>query len=41
VATDRRADSRPPSSLPGWSALILQHGAEGAAADFEQYRIVF
>ena len=32
---------RPPGSLPGWSALILQHGAQGAAADFQEYRIVF
>jgi hypothetical protein len=33
---DRRA-----GSLPGWSELILQHGAQGAAADFQEYRIVF
>jgi DNA-binding LacI/PurR family transcriptional regulator len=31
----------PPGSLPGWSALVFQHGAQRAAADFPQYRIVF
>jgi hypothetical protein len=39
-ASPRLAD-QPPCSLPGWSALVLQHGAEGAAADFQEYRIVF
>src|ERR1700689_584687 len=36
-----RYGRRRPALLPGWSALILQNGAEGAAADFEEYRIVF
>jgi hypothetical protein len=36
-----RHRGRAPGSLPGWPPLILQHGAEGAAADFPQYRIVF
>ena len=31
----------PSGSLPGRSALILQHGAQGAAADLKEYRIVF
>jgi len=36
-----RHQDRPPGPLPDWSALILQHGAERAAADFQEYRIVF
>jgi hypothetical protein len=27
----------PPAPLPGWSALLLEHGAQGAAADLPDY----
>ena len=36
-----RHHDRPPGSLPGWSALILQHGAKGTAVGFQEYRIIF
>ena len=28
-------------ALPDWSALVLQHGAESAAADLKEYRVAF
>ena len=28
-------------SLPGWSALVLQYGVQGMAADLAEYRIIF
>src|SRR5436305_9936131 len=30
-----------PGSSTGWSGLVLQHGAEGAAADLPENRIIF